>query len=143
MEDTKQLSMIDLKTIITARSKLTVIERLPFDIKRVYYLHGIDPHVPRAGHAHKGLQRLIVAVSGSCSARLDGDPITLDDPTKGLFVDPLQWLEFDYFSADAVLLVLASREHDESDCIRDRNELEEMKLDFTDSALLGATRSGK
>lgn len=115
--------MIGLQTIITPRSKLTVIERLPFEIKRLYYLHGIDPNVPRAGHAHKDLYRLLIAINGNFRVKVDGVEMLMNDPTQGLFVDPLSWLEFTEFSHDAVVLVVASREHDESDCIRDYEEL--------------------
>ncbi len=119
--------MMDLHTVETPRSKLTVIERLPFEIKRVYYLHGIDPGTPRAGHAHKGLRRLLVAIHGSFTILLDGNTIRLCDPAHGLLIEPLQWLEFVDFSLDAVVLIIASREHDETDCIRDRSELEKLK----------------
>lgn len=121
--------MIALQTVITPRSKLTVIERPPFEIKRVYYLHGIDPHVSRAGHAHKDLRRLLIAAHGRFAIRLDGEAMTLDDPAQALPVEPLQWLEFDSFSPDAVVLVIASKEHDEADCIRSEEELRQLKRD--------------
>lgn len=134
--------MIDLQTIVTTRSKLTVIEKLPFEIKRVYYLHGIDPTVPRAGHAHKDLRRLLIAVHGSFRIKLDGEQITLSDPCQSLIVEPLSWLEFEEFSPDAVVLVIASKEHDESDCIRSKEELQQLKWttpieNFPDSPVLG------
>lgn len=119
--------MIDMQTIVTTRSKLTVIERLPFEIKRIYYLHGVDPSVPRAGHAHKDLRRLLIAAHGQFSVVLDGERITLDDPAKALPIEPMQWLEFERISPDAVVLVIASKEHDESDCIRSREELQQLR----------------
>lgn len=138
--------MISLQTIATTRSKLTVIEKLPFEIKRIYYLHGIDPNVPREGHAHKDLRRLLVAIHGRFNIILDGEIIQMDDPSKGLLIEPLQWLEFVSFADDAVALVIASKEHDESDCIRSKEELQQLKWttpieNFTDPALLGTTRS--
>lgn len=123
--------MIDLQTIVTSRSKLTVIEKLPFDIKRVYYLHGIDPLVPRAGHAHRDLRRLLIAVHGSFTVKLDDQYITLHDPVSALLIEPLQWLEFVFFSRDAVALVIASKEHDESDCIRSVEELKKLKEEYS------------
>lgn len=121
--------MIALQTIVTPRSKLTVIEKLPFEIKRLYYLHGIDPTTPRAGHAHKDLRRLLIAAHGRFTARLDGEPIVLDDPANALLIEPLQWLELENCSSDAVVLVVASKEHDESDCIRSKEELQQLKQD--------------
>jgi hypothetical protein len=123
--------MIALQTIVTPRSKLTVIEKLPFDIKRIYYLHGVNPDVPRAGHAHKDLRRLLIAVHGYFLVKLDGEIHTLNDPSEALLIEPLQWLEFGYISPDAVVLVVASKEHDETDCIRSKEELEQFKLDYS------------
>lgn len=112
-----------LKTIRDARGSLTVIERLPFDIKRVYYLHHIDPAATRGGHAHRALRRLMVPIAGSFNVtvrdRYAYRDLRLDDPTQGLMIEPLEWLELRDFSADAIVLVLASLEHDEADCIRD------------------------
>jgi hypothetical protein len=118
--------MIPLHTIVTPRSRLTVIEKLPFEIKRVYYLHGINPDVPRAGHAHKDLRRLLIAVHGRFRIKLEGEEMVLSDPCQALVIEPLSWLEFIEFSSDAVVLVIASKEHDESDCIRDFEELKKL-----------------
>ena len=49
--------------------------------------------------------------------------IVLDSPNKGLFIDKMIWREMYDFSDDCVLLVLASDYYDESDYIRDYEEL--------------------
>jgi hypothetical protein len=48
--------------------------------------------------------------------------VTLDKPTKGLYIENDMWREMYDFSPDAVLLVLASQLYDESDYIRDYDE---------------------
>lgn len=117
-----------MQTIETDRGKLTVIEKLPFPIKRVYYLHGINPDVQRPGHAHKKLDRLMMAVSGSFKVlmrergQIFWHDVTLNDPEKGLRIPPMAWVELKEFSKDAVCLVLASEEYDETDVIRDYTE---------------------
>ena len=46
---------------------------LPFKIERVYYLYDVPVGSYRGGHAHKKLEQLIVAASGSFwRARLNG-----------------------------------------------------------------------
>lgn len=111
-----------LKTIRDSRGSLTVAEKLPFPIRRVYWLHGIDVRATRGGHAHKALRRVMVAASGSfkVKTRIRGwDNRTLSDPSDGLVIEPMTWVELSDFSPGAVCLVLASEEHDEADCIRD------------------------
>lgn len=119
-------SPLDIKTITDTRGSLSVLEGLPFDIKRVYYLHGIDIGAMRGGHAHKKLKRIMVAVNGSFKVRVRDDKSwhehTMDSPEKGLEIAPMEWLELHSFSEGAICLVLASLEHDENDCIRDFKE---------------------
>ena len=44
--------LIDLKTFTDVRGNLTVIEKvIPFDIKRIFYIYGVDNSV-RGGHRH-------------------------------------------------------------------------------------------
>ena len=63
------------------RGNLTVVENgitLPFDVKRVYYLYDIPGGEGRGAHAHKELEQLIVAASGSFT-------VTLDDGERAFF----------------------------------------------------------
>lgn len=115
--------IIDLKTITDDRGSLTAIERLPFEIRRVYYLHSIDPAKTRGGHAHRQLHRLMVALAGKFRVAMDGAADRyLWEPRVGLLIPPLRWIELSDFSSDAIVLVLASEVHDEADCIRDYAE---------------------
>lgn len=60
--------IVELPRIHDPRGNLTVIEggkHVPFDIKRVYYLYDVPGGAERGGHAHKELEQLIVAMSGS------------------------------------------------------------------------------
>ena len=43
----------------------------PFPIQRVYWLHNLNPLEVRGHHAHRKLQQLMVAVSGSIEIELD------------------------------------------------------------------------
>jgi UDP-2-acetamido-3-amino-2,3-dideoxy-glucuronate N-acetyltransferase len=46
--------------------------------------------------------------------------VRLDDPARGVYVPPMVWTDLHNFSADAVVLCLASLPYDEADYIRDR-----------------------
>lgn len=113
---------MDLRTITDHRGSLTVLERLPFEIKRAYFLHDIKDGAARGGHAQKTTDRVIVPVHGSfkVSVRYNSwRDFEMDDPKLGLRVLPKEWVEITDFSPGAVCLVLASKEFDESDSVRD------------------------
>jgi dTDP-4-dehydrorhamnose 3,5-epimerase-like enzyme len=96
---------------------------VPFEIKRVYYIFGTTKNTSRGFHAHRELEQLIVAVSGSCDFVLDDgsgrEQVTLASPNVGLYITGNVWREMHNFSSDCVLMVLASNIYDERDYIRD------------------------
>jgi len=98
----------------------------PFDIRRVYYIWGTKPDIIRGKHAHRNLEQVIVCVSGSCDFVLnDGKQkkiVSLNTPSKGLYIKHNIWREFTNFSRDCVLMVLASQYYDENDYIRNYDE---------------------
>lgn len=101
-------------------------DRLPFEIKRVYYIYNVPNQVNRGFHAHKKLKQILICLNGSVEIRVKKGDITenflLDDPAQGLFINDLVWREMYNFSNNAVLLVLASDIYKEDDYIRDYKE---------------------
>lgn len=119
-------SIIEIDKHHNEKGNISVIENgitIPFDPKRVYYLYDVPGGESRGGHAHKELEQLIVAASGSFNVTLnDGNvrrTFTLNRPYQGLLVVPGIWRELDDFSSGSVCLVLASHLYEESDYIRD------------------------
>ncbi len=117
---------IELPVISDPRGNLCVAEagpHLPFDIRRVYFLYDVPSGSVRAGHAHRELNQLVLALSGSFDVRLhDGEReevVTLNRPNRGLHMGPMVWREIENFSSGSVCLVLASHLYDEADYIRD------------------------
>ncbi|WP_312510942.1 sugar 3,4-ketoisomerase [Chryseobacterium culicis] len=97
-------------------------KNIPFDIKRVYWTYYTPQDVSRGGHAHKQLQQIIVAVSGTITFNTedkDGkkEVFILDSPNVGLYIPKLVWRDIK-FSHSAVLLCLASELYDEDDYFR-------------------------
>ena len=108
------------------KGNLTVVENgvtLPFDVKRVYYLYDVPGGESRGSHAHKELEQLIVAASGSFRVTLDDGrtkrTFFLNRPYQGLYVKPGLWRDLDDFSSGAVCVVLASDVYRAEDYIRD------------------------
>lgn len=108
------------------RGQLVALEEqkeIPFNIKRVYYMYDTGQGVRRGYHAHKRLEQILVCVHGSCLIHMDDglstEEVLLDKPYEGLYIANNIWREMYDFSADAVLMVLASELYDEQDYIRD------------------------
>ena len=111
------------------KGNLTVVENgktLPFDVKRVYYLYDVPGGESRGSHAHRNLEQLMVAVSGSFTVTLnDGKckrSFTLNRPYQGLCIKPGLWRDLDDFSSGSVCMVLASEVYQAEDYIRDYDE---------------------
>lgn len=122
----EKCKIIDLPKITDPRGNLTFIEggerHIPFDIKRVYYLYDVPGGAVRAGHAHKNLEQLVVAMSGSFDFILDDgyrkERIHLNRSYYGLYLPPMIWREIDNFSSGSVCMVLASDYYTEEDYYR-------------------------
>lgn len=102
---------------------LEELKNIPFEIRRVYYMYDTGAGVRRGFHAHISLRQVLICVHGSCRVLLDDGhekaTVLLDKPNEGLVLDSCVWREMFDFSADAVLMVLASELYDEADYIRD------------------------
>lgn len=117
--------IIDLPKIHDPRGNLTFLEgsrHIPFDIRRVYYLYDVPGGATRAGHAHKSLQQVLIAIAGSFDVLLDDGKekkrIQMNRSYYGLYIHPLTWRVLDNFSSGAVCLSIVSEFFDEKDYFR-------------------------
>ena len=122
----KDCRIINLPKISNPQGNLTFIEggrHVPFDIKRVFYLYDVPGGASRGGHAHKELEELIIAMTGSFDIVLDDgcgkERYHLNRSYFGLYICPMVWREIDNFSSGSVCVVLTSALYDEGDYYRD------------------------
>jgi hypothetical protein len=131
-------SVIEIDKHHHNKGNISVIENnntIPFEIKRTYYLYDVPGGESRGGHAHRELQQLIIAASGSFSVTINDGHVKrtflLNRPYQGLLIVPGIWRELDDFSSGSVCLVLASHKYDEADYIRDYEEF--IKYKYNDN----------
>ena len=121
--------LIDLPVVHDRRGNLTHVEsgqHIPFEIRRIYYLYDGPGGASRAGHGHRELQQVIIAMSGSFDVVVDDGferrTFHLNRSYFGLYLPQMVWREVDNFSSGAVCLVLASTHYDEADYYREYEE---------------------
>jgi WxcM-like, C-terminal len=127
-------NILQLPRVFNPAGNITAVnnsKEVPFNIERVYYLFDVPGGEARGGHAHKNLQQLIVAASGSFDIIIDDGNVKrtfhLSRPYTGLYMPAGLWRELDNFSSGSICLVLASIQYDEADYIRDYAKFKEWK----------------
>ena len=121
----KDCLLINFPKIADVRGNLSVIEenkQVPFLIKRVFYLYDVPSGATRGGHAHRKMQELLIALSGSFDVVLDDGVVRksffLNRPHYGLYIPPGIWRELENFSSNSIALTLASTIFSEEDYVR-------------------------
>jgi dTDP-4-dehydrorhamnose 3,5-epimerase-like enzyme len=124
--------MFDINVNSDDRGRIGIFQEseLGFSLNRIYYLFDVPSQSIRGSHAHRILEQVLIAVSGSFEVELDNgvsEPANyhLNNPAKGLWVPRGHWRTLSNFSSGAVCLVLASEEYDSADYIRDYSEFVE------------------
>jgi UDP-2-acetamido-3-amino-2,3-dideoxy-glucuronate N-acetyltransferase len=119
------VSLISIRRADDIRGSLVAAELghdLPFVPQRVFAVFGVPTREVRGEHAHRTCEQVLVCVNGRVSCILDDgkhrQEFSLDRPDVGLYVPPLVWATQYNYSADAVLVVLASLPYDPGDYIR-------------------------
>ncbi len=115
--------LLDLKTFSDSRGNLTVIEKvIPFEIKRIFYIYGVDNSV-RGRHRHKKTIQAAISIKGKCRILSQSgidypvEEFNLDTASKCLILQPEDYHWMDNFSEDCILMVLASEYFNETDYI--------------------------
>ncbi len=118
--------LVDIPLLVDPLGAIGVVEGpqlLPFEVRRFYFIRDVPAGATRGSHAHKQLNQIIIALHGSVNVDLDNGRTTstfvLSSPTVGLHVPPGYWRTLSEFAPATVVAVLASREYDESDYLRD------------------------
>lgn len=122
--------LVDLTVHGDERGNLVAIEKgqgIDFDIKRVFYIYSMSKNTTRGSHANRNSKFLLIALNGSAKVSLDDgvnkEIITLNRPTKGLFINNMIWKEMYDFTKGTVVLCLASEVYDKNEYYYNYNEI--------------------
>ncbi len=125
----KEVKIIDIPSTEDSRGILSSIEQnqdVPFNIKRVFYIHQIKGS--RGGHALINTDQLLLPLCGHFKVKVydrqHSKVFILNDITKGLYIPRLIFLEMFDFSENAVCMVLANSKYNKNKYLR---SLEEFK----------------
>lgn len=127
--EVKGVQLHQIQNVKDLRGDLAALEwekELPFNPKRMFFVYNVPNSSVRGEHAHKICHQFLLCVHGSLSVVVDDgktrEEYLLNEPHIGIHIPPEVWgIQYKY-SADAVLLVLASHEYDSNDYIRDYDE---------------------
>lgn len=124
------VSMLEFPQHGDERGHLVIVEGerdIPFEIKRIFYIYGSDADVVRGQHANYRSEFVLINVAGKSKVKVkDGlgneAVFSLNRPHTGIYLPKMVWKDMYDFSADSVLLVLASEHYDPDEYIRDYDE---------------------
>ena len=128
----KDCILIDVPTFTDERGAISVMDKeLPFQVKRVFWLHHINDGKYRGAHALLDSSEIMVAVHGSFIVDLDDivnkTSILLDDPSKGLMIRPGVWFRTHSYKEDGVSLILAEEEYARDKYTYDYEEFKKLR----------------
>lgn len=123
------VALVELPQVTDPRGSLTFGEfpsHLPFVPMRIFMVSDVPGRKIRGEHAHRELHQLLICAHGEVTVVVDDGTATqelvLDRPDVGLHLAPMVWGTQHEFSADCVMIVMASDVYDADDYIRDHDE---------------------
>lgn len=125
-------NIIDVPTFTDERGAISVMDKeLPFQVRRVFWLHHIADGKDRGEHALLDSTEIIVAVHGSFVVDLDDTvsktSVLLDSPDKGLVIRPGIWFRTHSYKDDGVSLILAEEEYARNKYTYDYEEFKRLR----------------
>jgi len=101
-------------------------DQVPFTPERFFVVYDVPSIEARGAHAHHQCEQFLVCLNGSVRAIVDDgtnrEEYLLNSPDQGLYMPAMIWGTQYRYSADAVLLVLASHLYDNADYIRNYDD---------------------
>ena len=128
----KDCVVIDIPTFTDERGAISVMDKeLPFQVRRVFWLHHIKAGKDRGAHALLDSSEIMVAIHGSFIVDLDDTvnktSVILNEPSKGLMIRPGVWFRTHSYKEDGVSLILAEEEYARDKYTYDYEEFKKLR----------------
>lgn len=110
---------------INSGGNIFVLEnkKLPFDVKRVFYIVNPNPNRPRGNHAQRWNHEIVFCLKGEANVFVndgkDTERIQLKRPDEGVLIPAKMWRDIFPLSWENIFLVLASEPYNKEDYITD------------------------
>jgi len=108
--------LISIKQTVEEDGILFVMEtgrEVPFSIERIFFVARVAPGASRGDHATKETRLILFPVSGTCDVMVDNgrerEIHHMDDPARGLLIEPMIWRSMRNFSPDCVMMAVCDR----------------------------------
>ena len=128
------VKLLNLKTFIEPDGNLVPVESkhdIPFDIKRIFYVYGVQNQDDRGKHSHYKTKQILICLNGEVEVVCDDGEqrkiYRLTKPHQAIYIPEMIWDEQRYLSEDSVLLVLSNTYYDPEDYIEDYDEFIKIK----------------
>ena len=123
---------MDVPTFTDERGAISVMDKeLPFQVKRVFWLHHILEGKDRGAHALLDSSEIMVAVHGSFIVDLDDTinktSVILNNPSRGLVIKPGIWFRTHSYKENGVSLILAEEDYSQDMYIDDYEEYKKLR----------------
>tara|TARA_B100001250_G_scaffold387328_1_gene384601 strand:+ start:257 stop:649 length:393 start_codon:yes stop_codon:yes gene_type:complete len=122
------IKKIKLDSYGSKNGLLSVIEskdRLPFNIKRVFFING-DKNSKRGCHAHKKCTQFFLCLNKKIRIEFDDGKnkkiCTIKNNNVGLLVPPKIWSSQIYLEKSTIMAVFCNLKYDENEYIRNYDE---------------------
>ncbi|TRX57789.1 WxcM-like domain-containing protein [Fulvivirga sp. M361] len=113
--------ILDLDTVQSKGGKLNYLQhpRLPFEVKRMYWIYDFQEATWRGGHSHTRTERVLICMHGVIEVKLENREgknfnFHLDSPARALYFPKNHWIDIKC-GKGAVLLTLASTSFEDDD----------------------------
>lgn len=128
----KDCILVDVPTFTDERGSISVMDKeLPFQVRRIFWLHHIKEGKDRGAHTLLDSAEIIVAVHGSFVIDLDDTEnkisVLIDSPEKGLIIRPGVWFRTHSYKDDGVSLIIAEEEYSRDKYTYDYEEFKKLR----------------